>query len=35
MTIHEENLEIERHPLTGVLSFGIPDDKFERIMCHV
>ncbi len=35
VVIEEENLEIERHPPTGVLSFGIPDEKFERILWHV
>lgn len=35
LTIHEGDLEIERHPATGVLSFSIPDEKFERIMWHV
>ncbi len=34
-TIEEGDLEIERHPPTGVLSFGIPDEKFERILWHV
>jgi alpha-amylase/alpha-mannosidase (GH57 family) len=35
VTLQEEDLEIERHPSTGVLSFSIPDDKFERTMWHV
>jgi len=35
ITIHEDKLEIERHPVAGVLSFSIPDEKFERIMWHV
>jgi hypothetical protein len=35
VTLQEEALEIERHPSTGVLSFSIPDDKFERILWHV
>lgn len=33
--VQEEELEIERHPGIGVLSFSIPDEKFERIMWHV
>lgn len=35
VTIEEGDLEIERHPPTGVLSFSIPDEKFERILWHV
>ncbi len=35
VSIHDAGLEIERHPPTGVLSFSIPDEKFERIMWHV
>jgi alpha-amylase/alpha-mannosidase (GH57 family) len=35
VTIQEEALERERHPSAGVLSFSIPDEKFERIMWHV
>jgi hypothetical protein len=35
VTLQDEELEIERHPSTGVLSFSIPDDKFERILWHV
>lgn len=35
LTIHEGDLEIERHPGAGVLSFSIPDENFERTMWHV
>jgi alpha-amylase/alpha-mannosidase (GH57 family) len=35
LSVQEEDLEIERHPSTGVLSFSVPDDKFERILWHV
>lgn len=35
VTLQEDDLEIERHPSTGVLSFCVPDDKFERILWHV
>jgi len=35
LTVREEDLEIERHPTAGVLSFSVPDDRFERILWHV
>ena len=35
VAVLQEELEIERHPSAGVLSFTVPDEKFERILWHV
>ena len=31
----KDELEVERHPSSGLLSFTIPDKNYERVMWHV
>lgn len=35
LSLMKDELQMERHPETGVLSFSIPDKGYERIMWHV
>lgn len=35
LSLQKDDMEVERHPGTGVLSFPIPDKGYERVMWHV
>jgi alpha-amylase/alpha-mannosidase (GH57 family) len=35
LSLLKDDLEVERHPGTGLLSFPIPDKSYERVMWHV
>ena len=35
LSLMKDNLEVERHPGMGLLSFTIPDKGYERVMWHV
>jgi alpha-amylase/alpha-mannosidase (GH57 family) len=35
LSLMKDDLEVERHPMTGVLSFPIPDKGYERVMWYV
>jgi hypothetical protein len=35
MSLMKDDLEVERHPGSGLLSLTIPDKSYERVMWHV